>query len=593
MQGRVRKDVPLNRQLTISGRWRRAVLLCAPAILLGCGAGPAAAQEASLPTIQLQVPALHNALPVSDETVLQPQPEIHITEPALESPTTEILSYHHYAGPGSTSAFAPAIQYDPNVPEEEEPLIYKLTEGVLETLSKPAEPMAKLFGKLIHSEHDEPHTELDSHAIGLQPTPPRPDLLLQWNEEFLAPGFLEQGICTPTGAIWRPSLWVFGTYRTGINYFDNGTGTPVTEWSNRLDLFTQLNLSGTERILFGLRPLDEEHGPRRDFTGYDFKNGDTLDGWNADIQTLFFEGDFGEIFPNLDWNDNGALDIGFSVGRQPMSFQQGLLVNEDSIDALTVTRNTLSGNGNLNMRATGVYAWNSINRHNTTGGNIDDRDGQMVGLFTESDLSKNTVNADVAYVWSDDGVDDLIAFGFSGIRRFSGFHNTYNSSLHFLASYPTNGETNLAGQGELLFSQLSWTPHHTHDLIFLNSFWAIDQFTSASRGPLSGGPLGQTGLLFSAAGLGRYGAPLNNQANNVAGGSLGYQMFFCDKREQIVFEIGGRQDTDGVDDAAIASGIRYQRALDQHWLVVVDAFVSKQESRGVGQGTRVELQMKF
>jgi hypothetical protein len=575
----------LNIESPISTTCLCLIWICAPIIVLGCNAKHAAAQQETLPP-PIRIFPVHPA----DE-----KPTADATDHGGEA--TDAVYPNEFFNPRSVpnrvSAFAEPVQYDPSVPEEDEPPIYQLTEGILEVLSRPADPMANFFSHVLCTEHDEPHTELDSHAIGLQPTPDRPDLILQWGEEFLAPGFLDQGICTPTGAVWRPSLWVFGTYRTGVSYFENGAGSKVTEFANRLDLFTQLNLSGTERILFGLRPLDEERGPGRRFTGYDFTNGDELDSWNADVQTLFFEGDFGEIFPRLDPTEGGMLDYGFSVGRQPMSFQQGLLVNEDRIDALTITRNTLNGNGNLNMRATAVYAWNSINRNNLTGGNIDDGDGQMVGLFTESDLSKTTVNADVAYVWSGDGVDDLIAFGLSGIRRFSGFHNTYNSSLHVLGSFPTNGETNLAGQGELLFSQLSWTPHHTHDLIFLNSFWAIDQFTSASRGPLGGGPLGQTGLLFSAAGLGRYGAPLNNQASSAAGGSLGYQMFFDHAKEQIVFEIGGRQDTDGVNDAAIAAGIRFQKALDQHWLVVVDGFVSKRESFDVGQGGRVELQMKF
>ena len=579
--------------VTIFRSHRQFFWLCVTLLFAGYGDRLAYAQEPALQPspVQFDAPVLPEILPV--ESAPPPAESSVMPVESGGGHPVQMQEYHHYSGPGSTSFYAEPVQYDPSVPEEHEPGIYKLTEGFLGTLGHPAEPIAKGFAKFLHTEHDEPHTELDSHAIGIQPTPPRPDLLLQWNEEFLAPGFLDQGICTPTGAIWRPSLWVFGTYRTGVGYFDNGTANPVAEFANRLDLFTQLNLSGTERILFGLRPLDEQQGSRRDFTGYDLRNGDERDGWNADVQTLFFEGDFGELFPRLDWDEELSLDLGFSVGRQPISFQQGLLVNEDMIDALTVTRNTLNGNGNLNLRATGVYAWNSVNRHSQAGTNVDDSDDQMIGLFTESDFSKSTVNADVAYVWSDDGIDDLVAFGISSIRRFSGFHNTYNSSLHFLASFPTNGETSLAGQGELLFSQLSWTPHHTNDLIFLNSFWAIDQFSSASRGPLQGGPLGQTGLLFSAAGLGRYGAPLSNQASNVAGASLGYQMFFNDKREQIVVELGGRQDTDDVNDAAIATGIRYQKALDQHWLVVVDAFVGKRESRHVSQGARVELQVKF
>jgi len=494
---------------------------------------------------------------------------------------------------GARGPYAPNVQYDPCVPEEEEPFAAHLIEGFLHAIEKPAEPMADCFASFLHAEHDEPHTRLDSHAIGIQPGPERPPLLIETNEKFLGIGFLEQGVEIHTGAIWRPALWVFGTYRTGINHFDGGAGRHIGEWANRLDLFSQLNLSGTERIVLGLRPFDEEENSARNFGGYDIDRNRGLDGWNGDVQTLFFEGDFGEIFPNLDPYDTRALDYGFSVGRQPMSFQQGLLLNEDRIDAVTVTRNTLNGSGNLNLRSTVVYAWNEINRNNLAGPNLNDGDAQLVGLFTESDFRKNTVNADVAYVWSNNGIDDLVVAGLSGIRRISGFHNTYNSSLHFLTSIPTNGETNLAGQGELLFSQFSWTPHHTHDLIFLNAFWAIDQFTSASRGTLAGGPLGQTGLLFSAAGLGRYGAPLNNQAANVAGASLGYQMFFDHTHQQVTFEVGARQDTDQTNQAALASGIRYQKKLDEHWIVVVDAFISKREAQRVGQGGRVELQMKF
>ena len=493
----------------------------------------------------------------------------------------------------SSSPYAPAVRFDPGVPMEEEPFVCRTTENFLEALGKPASPLAKDFEQLLGVQHDELRTALDEHAIGIQPVPERPPLLVEANDKFLGIGALNQGVRIKTGAVWRPSLWVFGTYRTGINYFDRGSRRHIAEWANRLDLFTQLNLSGTERIVYGIRPFDEEKTATRSFGGIDFDRGRHRDGWNGDVQTLFFEGDFGELFPSLDPFDRKALDVGFSIGRQPMSFQQGLLINEDCIDALTVTRNTLSGNGNLNLRTTAVYAWNAINRHSPSNGNINDDDAQMVGLFTESDFRESTVNADAAFVWSDNGTDDLVAVALSGIRRISGFHNTYNSSLHVLASFPTNAESVFARQGELLFSQFSWTLHQTHDLVYLNGFWLIDQFTSAARGTLANGPLGQTGLLFSAAGLGRYGAPLGNRAGNVAGGSLGYQMFFDHTKQQIVLEIGGHQDTDGTNRSVVASGVRYQKALDQHWLAVIDGFVSKREGNDVAQGGRIELQMKF
>jgi hypothetical protein len=88
------------------------------------------------------------------------------------------------------------------------------------------------------------------------------------------------------------------------------------------------------------------------------------------------------------------------------------------------------------------------------------------------------VNADVVYVQSDIPTSDLVAFGISGIQRIQGFNNTYNTSLHILGSFPTNGDSAFTQQGELLFAQTSWTPHHYEDLIYLNTFLAIDQFAA-------------------------------------------------------------------------------------------------------------------
>ncbi len=495
------------------------------------------------------------------------------------------------AVPPVSNPYADRVTYNPSIEEPQtESFAAEAAEHIIDILQGPADPLAHVVSGLLGIDHVGVKAPLNDQPIPLQAIPPRPQLLLETDSEpFLARGWLEQGYEIPTGAIWRPALWVFGTYRTSINYFDNRSTTNVTEWANRLDLFGQLNLSGTERLVVGIRPMDQERGSVRAFSGYDLRNGRVNDAWNIDVQTLFFEGDFGEIFPRLDPFDGLALDYGFSVGRQPMSFQQGLLLNEDIIDAVTVTRNTLSGNGVLNLRASGVYAWNSIHRNN----NMPDPDAQLIGLFTETDTASSTINADIAYVDSQSVHGSLLTVALSGIQRFHGTHNTYNSSLHVLASIPTEMETAASGQGELLFSQFSWTPHHTDDLIYLNTFWAIDQFTSAARGPLMGGPLGQTGVLFASAGLGNYGAPLSNQATDAVGASLGYQMYFSGLSRQVVFELAGRQDTNNVDQAAIAAGVRYQQALDAHWLMVVDGFLAKSESRGLSPGARLELQMKF
>lgn len=508
-----------------------------------------------------------------------------------------------YSGNGQLFA-PPGIEGDPNqfymgamsAPASHAPWHIEAIESLPTLITAPNECLAQGFGKLIRGCHDHPATELSDIPIGIQPVPERPPLIVEWNESFLATGFLERGLETPTGAVWRPALWIFGESRSAVQYTDmNRAIDPVAEYVSRLDLFAQVNLSGTERVLMQFRPLDEEAGASREFTGYDLRNGDSFDGYNFRFNTLFFEGDFGEIFPMLDPDDSRFLDYGFSVGRMPLIAQQGLLINEDMLDAVTVTRNTLNEGALLNLRATGVYAWGGINRNSATrDGNAYDSASRMVALLTESDFAETTINMDIAYVFGNEvGTGDLLAFGISGIQRHHLFHNTYNTSLHFLASYPTNGRTTYADQGELLFAQTSWTPHGTTDLIYVNGFWAIDQFTSPARGPLAGSPLGQTGILYSAPGLGRLGAPIGTRTNDRVGGSLGYQIFYDQSRQQVILEFGGHKETEGNNSGALGAALRWQRAIGQHYIFLLDGYAAKPEGNDIIPGARAELRMKF
>ena len=93
--------------------------------------------------------------------------------------------------------------------------------------------------------------------------------------------------------------------------------------------------------------------------------------------------------------------------------------------------------------------------------------------------------------------------------------------------------------------------------------------------------------------MGRYGPPLVNEASDVVGGSIGYQLFFDETRQQVIVELGGRNDTNGIDEGALAAGLRYQKAIGQHWIFLVDSFIGKRESLGVMQGLRFEFLAKF
>ncbi len=426
----------------------------------------------------------------------------------------------------------------------------------------------------------------DPAPMKLDEVPDRPRPILEWGDPFLGTGPLQDGIEIPTGAVWSPSFLVFGSVRSAVQTFDDGDDA-FSEWVTRLDLFGNLQLSGTERVLIGLRPFDENGR----FTGYFFEPNDADQaGWddrvNGRITHLFFEGDLGELFPGIDPDDSRELDIGFSIGQQPLFYQEGLLIN-DRIDAVGITKNDLLLPGLANLQITGVYGWNKINR----GDNVEDDSAHLLGLFLEADTDWSTINFDAVYVYGDDGGEntDATYLAVSAVQRIGRF----STALRALTSLPFNGESAAVGQGELLFTEISWSPHHSDDIVYVNGYWGIDQFTSAAREIDEGGPLGRTGLLYAAVGMGRYGAPLGNDPARSLGGSIGYQHFFNEKRSQIVVEAGGRTDTDDSDGGAAAIGARYERAIGQNFIVRLDGFIAGRERAAASSGLRMELIVKF
>ncbi|MCP4406590.1 MAG: hypothetical protein GY807_02290 [Gammaproteobacteria bacterium] len=83
--------------------------------------------------------------------------------------------------------------------------------------------------------------------LQIEAIPERPAPILNLGASFLETGTLSRGIELPTGAVWQPSLLLFGTLRSALQTFDDGI-EHTSEWANRLDLFAQLRLSGTESL---------------------------------------------------------------------------------------------------------------------------------------------------------------------------------------------------------------------------------------------------------------------------------------------------------------------------------------------------------
>jgi hypothetical protein len=304
---------------------------------------------------------------------------------------------------------------------------------------------------------------------------------------------------------------------------------------------------------------------------------------------LFFEGEFGEILPKLDKSDKRSLDYGFAVGRQPLSLQDGILVNDDSIDLVSITRNSLNVPGGATLRASGYYGWDQIERAD----NKRDKRASLFGLNAAADFPRSTVEGDLVYLNSGGDGDGFYA-GIGSSQRIGKLNTVFRVNT----SVALERQSARVSNGTLLFSELSYTLPYGQDLVYLNGFWGLDQFSSADRAPTAGGPLGRTGILMAAVGLGRYGSPLSNQADHAVGGALGYQMFFGElRRRQLILEIAGRAPTKSPaqlrQEPAEGLGARYQQAFGRRVVLVLDAFGVLRERSEEAFGGRVELLVKF
>lgn len=413
----------------------------------------------------------------------------------------------------------------------------------------------------------------------------RTEPLIELFEPFLGTGDISSGFRIPGGAIWTPQFLVWGDFRTALqSYKTSDTAETVSEWANRLNLFAQLKLSGTERILMSIRPLDKDG----EFSGYKFKPEDgtegSVDALNGRLRTLYFEGDFGEIFPNLDPSDTRRLDWGFAIGRQPVFVQEGILIN-DNIDAIGIVRNSIRVSGASNTRMTGFFGWNNVNRNN----NQRDDEAALFGLFTETDWPVSTVDIDLVYVDASDSSGSGYYIGLSGVQRFGHI----DTSLRYLYSNADEVDTAAVGTGSLVFVEISGAPLTTHNNLYFNGFWGVNNFTSAARDVDTGGPLGRAGILFAAVGLGTFPPALNNRAGDVVGGALGYQMYFSHGRQQLILELGSRNETEGAKTSSAAAGARYQIAMGRHTIFLLDGYVGDHDINGSNNGARVELRVKF
>ncbi len=421
--------------------------------------------------------------------------------------------------------------------------------------------------------------------------PARPKLLIEKGDAFLGTGKLDAGFEVPViGAVWQPRLWTYLIFRSALQSFSNGSPTVEreTEWANRLDVFVNLQLTGTEKLLLNLRTLDK-NSPS-EFTRYSFEG--RKEGFNGNlnvrIESLFFEGDFGSLFPVLDNAGIKPIDYGFTIGRQSITFQEGMLIN-DTIDAFGIVRNNIPFPGTSNLRISAMWGWNRLNRNDTAR----DSNENLFGVFIAADTHVSTYNLDMIYV-DDSRNGDGLYIGASAIQRIAALDNL-STALRINSSIALDREIpgNVIGDGTLISLELSKTPHGSDDIVYFNSFIGIGNYTQAGREPIVGGPLANMGILFASPSLSTHLSELNPFTDNVVGAVLGYQAFFDHKRRNLILEIAGRHDYDNDGFDQLGFGFQLQQAVGRYIQLQFEAFYTLNEDRRDGSGARAEIQVIY
>ena len=77
--------------------------------------------------------------------------------------------------------------------------------------------------------------------------PGRTRPLLELGDPFLGNGNLRPGYRLPGGAVWQPRLWIYGNYWSSLHSYQLDNGSTTQEWANRLELYSNLQLTGSER----------------------------------------------------------------------------------------------------------------------------------------------------------------------------------------------------------------------------------------------------------------------------------------------------------------------------------------------------------
>ncbi len=435
--------------------------------------------------------------------------------------------------------------------------------------------------------------QLDIYGGKSAVDPPRP--LLEIGREQYTSGLYDES-STLLGKLnpLLPGLAVYGDWRTAVAYNKNN-GKDIAQIATRLNIDVDFKITGTERIHAFFTPIQQGNA---NFSRFEFGGGGADDKFTAEFdaepQTLFFEGDFGSLYSGFSGKEAG-FDLPFTVGLFPLFLQNGIWANDAILGgAVTLPAKNSAALGLSNFDITFFAGFDNIDNAGLIGANgkVDNHSANLFGATTFIDAFSGYIEAGYGLVQGYDDQDGLMENFLTAAytRRYA---NTLSNSTRFFANFGNGSGVN--GDGVAIISENSLISGLPSTLIpYANFFVGFGSPKPLVDGN-NAGILKNVGINFETDALTGY-PKLDDTASNAFGGALGLEYLF-NLDQQLVFEVAMVQpfedDGIGARDPQYGFGIRYQIPIDRAWLFRADATYQILENGEDNFGIRTEIRRKF
>ncbi len=389
-----------------------------------------------------------------------------------------------------------------------------------------------------------------------------------------------------------PGLAIYGDWRTAVAY-NNFNNKDVAQIATRLNLDIDFKITATERIHAFFTPFQSNNK----FTRFEFGGGDANDKFNdefdANPQTLFFEGDLGSLYSGFSGKEAG-FDLPFTVGLFPLFLQNGIWANDAILGgAVSLPAKNSAALGLANFDITFFGAFDNVDNASIIGadGKVDNHSAALYGVTAFIDAFDGYIETGYGLIQGLDEQDGLLTH-FVTVAYSRRYANTLSNSTRFFANFG-DGKDN---DGIAIISENSLISGLPSTLLpyanFFVGFGAPQPLVDGN----GAGILKNVGINFETDALTGY-PKLDDTGSNTIGGAIGLEYLF-NLDQQIVFEVAMVQpfedDGIGAKDTQFGFGVRYQIPITLAWLFRADATYQIIEGADEDNfGIRAELRRKF